>query len=99
MLLDASITESVSGVSLLKAGRAGARPYTCEEAELGCISCGAKCWVVGKGRWAAPCCCHACVCGPSFEVGEGYCLRRPSCFEGQGDLGLGVAGRARGNGR
>ena len=46
-----------------------------------------------KGRWAAPCCFHACVCGPSFEVGEGYCLRRPSCFEGQGDLRLGVAGR------
>ena len=57
VFLDASTTESVPGLSLLKVERARARPYTCEEAceeAVGCIFL----WL-GKGLLL-----DACVCGP-----------------------------------
>ena len=79
MFLNASTTESVPGLSLLKVERARARPYTCEEAceeAVGCIFL----WL---GEMLGCCWTLAFVV---LEVGEGYCLRRSSCFQRQGDL-------------
>ena len=58
VFLDASTTESVPGLSLLKVERARARPYTCEEAceeAVGCI------FLVGRNVGLLL---DACVCGP-----------------------------------